>query len=194
MSFIVSVCILNRLLVVGLNFFFLVWRFYVRWHLCPNCLNGQRRADSLTFPLVNNAYILTCLYNNTSYLLYLLGSRGSPFFDYRGRFCGKSRWLHQEKERVQIQVPFSASSISRTQRKKVKRFFLFSTAVPLKRKHTMSYSQMCRYFRRWLLPHVWLASSFYFTDPVLVKNSFSKLKMRWAMKEMSLSLFKIGEK
>ena len=191
MSFIVSVCILNRLLVVGFNFFF--WRYYVRWHLCPNCLNGQSRADNLTFPLVNNAYILTCLCNNTSYLLYLLGSRGSPFFDYRGRFCGKSRWLHQEKERVQIQVPFSASSISRTQRKKVKRFFLFSTAVPLKRKHTMSYSQMCRYFRRWLLPHVWLASSFYFTDPVLVKNSFSKLKMRWAMKEMSLSLFKIGE-
>lgn len=130
MSFIVSVCILNRLLVVGFNFFF--WRYYVRWHLCPNCLNGQRRADNLTFPLVNNAYILTCLCNNTSYLLYLLGSRGSPFFDYRGRFCGKSRWLHQEKERVQIQVPFSASSISRTQRKKVKRFFLFSTAVPLK--------------------------------------------------------------
>lgn len=193
MSFIVSVCILNRLLVVGLNFFFF-WRFYVRWHLCPNCHNGQRRADNLTFPLVNNAYILTFLCNNTSNLLYLLGSRGSPFFDYRGRFCGKSRWLHQEKERVQIQVPFSASSISRTQRKKVKRFFLFSTAVPLKRKHTMSYSQMCRYFRRWLLPHVWLASSFYFTDPVLVKNSFSKLKMRWAMKEMSLSLFKIGEK
>lgn len=192
MSFIVSVCILDRLLVVGLKFFF--WRFYVRWHLCPNCLNGQRRADNLTFPLVNNAYILTCLCNNTSNLLYLLGSRGSPFFDYRGRFCGKSRWLYQEKERVQIQVPFSASSISRTQRKKVKRFFLFSTAVPLKRKHTMSYSQMCRYFRRWLLPHVWLASSFYFTDPVLVKNSFSKLKMRWAMKEMSLSLFKIGEK
>ena len=192
MSFIVSVCILNRLLVVDLNFFF--WRFYVRWHLFPNRLNGQRRADNLTFPLLNNAYILTCLCDNTSNLLYLLGSRGSPFFDYRGRFCGKSRWLHQEKERVQIQVPFSASSISRTQRKKVKRFFLFSTAVPLKRKHTMSYSQMCRYFRRWLLPHVWLASSFYFTDPVLVKNSFSKLKMRWAMKEMSLSLFKIGEK
>ena len=192
MSFIVSVCILNRLLVVGFNFFF--WRYYVRWHLCPNCLNGQRRADNLTFPLVNNAYILTCLCNNTSYLLYLLGSRGSPFFDYRGRFCGKSRWLHQEKERVQIQVPFSASSISRTQRKKVKRFFLFSTAVPLKRKHALFHSQMCRYFRRWLLPHVWLASSFYFTDPVLVKNSFSKLKMRWAMKEMSLNLFKIGEK
>ena len=181
MSFIVSVCILNRLLVVGLNFFFF-WRFYVRWHLCPNCHNGQRRADNLTFPLVNNAYILTFLCNNTSNLLYLLGSRGSPFFDYRGRFCGKSRWLHQEKERVQIQVPFSASSISRTQRKKVKRFFLFSTAVPLKRKHTLFHSQMCRYFRRWLLPHVWLASSFYFTDPVLVKNSFSKLKMRWATK------------
>ena len=177
MSFIVSVCILNRLLVVDLNFFFF-WRFYVRWHLCPNRLNGQRRADNLTFPLVNNAYILTCSCNNTSNLLYLLGSRGSPFFDYRGRFCGKSRWLHQEKERVQIQVPFSASSISRTQRKKVKCFFLFSTAVLLKRKHTLFHSQMCRYFRRWLLPHVWLASSFYFTDPVLVKNSFSKLKMR----------------
>ena len=161
MSFIVSVCILNRLLVVDLNFFFF-WRFYVRWHLCPNRLNGQRRADNLTFPLVNNAYILTRSCNNTSNLLYLLGSRGSPFFDYRGRFCGKSRWLHQEKERVQIQVPFSASSISRTQRKKVKRFFLFSTAVPLKRKHTLFHSQMCRYFRRWLLPHVWLASSFYF--------------------------------
>lgn len=193
MSFIVSVCILNRLLVVGLNFFFCVlfWRFYVRWHLCPNRLNGQRRADNLTFPLVNNAYILTCSCNNTSNLLYLLGSRGSPFFDYRGRFCGKSRWLHQEKERVQIQVPFSTSSISRTQRKKVKRFFLFSTAVPLKRKHMLFH---CRYFGHWLLPHVWLASSFYFTDPVLVKNSFFKLKMRWATKEMSLSLFKIGEK
>ena len=192
MSFIVSVCILDRLLVVGRNFFFFGVLMFV--DIFVNCLNGQRRADNLTFPLVNNAYILTCLCNNTSNLLYLLGSRGSPFSDYRGRFCGKSHWLHQEKERVQIQVPFSASSISRTQRKKVKRFFLFSTAVPLKRKHTLFHSQMCRYFRRWLLPHVWLASSFYFTDPVLVKNSFSKLKMRWAMKEMSLSLFKIGEK
>ena len=132
MSFIVSVCILNRLLVVGLNFFFF-WRFYVRWHLCPNRLNGQRRADNLTFPLVNYAYILTCSCNNTSNLLYLSGSRGSPFSDYRGRFCGKSHWLHQEKERVQIQVPFSASSISRTQRKKVKRLkFCFQQRCLLK--------------------------------------------------------------
>ena len=178
MSFIVSVCILNRLLVVGLNFFF--WRFYVRWHLCPNRLNGQRRADNLTFPLVNYAYILTCSCNNTSNLLYLSGSRGSPFSDYRGRFCGKSHWLHQEKECVQIQVPFFWIFYQSHSEEKSKTLeVLFSTAVPLKRKHMLFH---CRYFRHWLLPHVWLASSFYFTDPVLVKNSFSKLKMRWATK------------